>query len=160
MNLNPNSFFFRWYLGYSRSDTWHNPHPNTFCDLAWRFIKRTVLYYVLLHTILSTLAVTIVHGVLLTKKDGVVNLFGIENPFINFFIGAPAVIGQVIILVGAILGLIIGMALLIDTTFNKSNKLQSAASSTGQVFSAIHTRLFKKACVMITIKDPNEKDFK
>lgn len=163
MILNPNSFFFRHYLGYNREDLWSNPHPDTICDVIKRFLKRTLIYLLALHVLICNIVVTIAYGpFMMWSKDASegVRVFGIENPFLNMLIGGPVIVGHVLITVALILGAVFGIIIGIGYLFEKSDKLMKAAKTSGEVISAIHTRTFKKACVMVTVEEPTNKDAK
>jgi len=162
MNLNPNSFFFRYYLGYHREDLWSNPHPNTICDVIKRFLKRTLIYLLALHVIICNIAVTIAYGPYMMYAKSVegtpIELFGIDSPFVNLIIGGPVIIGHALLTVALIAGVLFGIVIGLGTLIEKSDKIKKAAKNSGEVISAIHTRTFKKACVMVTVKDPTNKD--
>lgn len=160
MKINSNSFFFRRYLGYDKHSLWVNPHPKSVCDLVWRFIKRTILYYAILHVTIATLYSLIAIGPMpMWPRDPetlrVIYISGVDPSFLqDILIGLPSVIGSFAILCLVVLAIGIGVMYLgmIASEFVYDRIPESFKTKVADVKAG----LTRKSCAIVIITDEKE----
>ena len=60
MNINPKSFFFRWYLGYFFRSKYD--YPDTVCQLVWRFLWLSAVYAFIINGLIHIGVAFVLHG--------------------------------------------------------------------------------------------------
>lgn len=166
MNINPNSWFMRSFMGRGHPNNYidESDLPKTFCGLVWKVLIQTLKMALILYITAASVYVALTEGGLILREHPI--------PFEGMtalYLGVPALIGHIV--AASALGLsIIGVCILLpfftaiewikDTLYerkmakryadNLSPEQEKKPNVLVEIASAMYDRVKNKTCVLLT----------
>ncbi len=154
MNINPNSWFMRVYMG--------NPSeydlPSTFCGFLFEVAVQTLKILGLLYITIACVYGTLKFGLIYNMEGAFTEL---NMPAAsNFYLGIPMLIGQfsaiaAVFVVVVIAPLLYAWLYICEVVMMRWSKNRNNKSTLAQFVSALYDRIKNKACVLMTYNQPN-----
>lgn len=144
MVINPNSFFFKWYLGGKYMSDW----PRTVCGLLTRFTWVTIIYTLLLNVVVRVGHSLIMNGdlsaLVVNSSDSIFTVISICSTLFILYIGL------MMLLIITCFATVIGIAFILFIFISNFHKVVPTVMKDMTI--GLYDRVKNKACNLITYK--------